>query len=125
MKLDNKKIGALLGEYAAFLALVLLVAVCSALERYLCGVAPLLLRSVVGRTSAIAYEGYRACHGHTIYAGIVAPLSPRWVETYGHTLRLVEGCSPGLGTGGGGYKRKVLGKLRLGDSPLHSLKTTY
>jgi len=111
MKLDNKKIGALLGEYAAFLALVLLAAVLGAISpefRQISNLLNLLRQAAfngliaIGMTCVILSDGIDLSVGSVfalaaiicaklLTAGVAAPLAILAALVIGTLLGLVSG----------------------------------
>ena len=111
MKLDNKKIGALLGEYAAFLALVLLATVLGAISpefRQISNLLNLLRQAAfngliaIGMTCVILSDGIDLSVGSVfalaaiicakmLTAGIAAPLAILAALVIGTLLGLVSG----------------------------------
>ena len=111
MKLDNKKIGALLGEYAAFLALVLLATVLGAISpefRQISNLLNLLRQAAfngliaIGMTCVILSDGIDLSVGSVfalaaiicaklLTAGVAAPLAILAALVVGTLLGLVSG----------------------------------
>ena len=111
MKLDNKKIGVLLGEYAAFLALVLLAAVLGAISpefRQISNLLNLLRQAAfngliaIGMTCVILSDGIDLSVGSVfalaaiicaklLTAGVAAPLAILAALVVGTLLGLVSG----------------------------------